>query len=472
VNWSRPGAHNGVEAGRPRPAGRIDPAADYPVDMPPIQAPTGTRDLYPAELNRLRFIQDAWRRASISHGFDEIDGPTFEHLDLYTIKSGEGIVSELFSFERFGGEKKFALRPEFTPTLARLFAAKAGSLPKPTKWFWMQNCFRAERPQRGRLREFYQWNCDVIGDDSAQADAEVIACAVGMFESLGLTAAHLRVRLNDRRVISALLAQCGATDDVAALNLLDRRSKLERGEFEKAAAGLGLRLAEFEAGCQRLIAESEAFKAGKPAGEGALLGLGQLWPLLAQMGVAAWCDFDPGIARGLAYYTGMVFEVHEASGAERAVAGGGRYDKLIELFGGPPTPAVGFGMGDVVLSLVLQDKGLMPGDDQIADRLGLRPDLFVIAAENRENPEVTRAADDAVAPLLAAARRAGLHVRKSYKSTRNIGKLLGDATKMRARYALIVETGLTGQIKDLEKGEQIGIEINKVVEWVKQQVKK
>ena len=150
---------------------------------------------------RLRYIQDAWRRTSINHGFDEIDGPTFEHLDLYTVKSGEGIVSELFSFERFGGEKTFALRPEFTPTLARMYAAKAASLPKPTKWFWQQNCYRAERPQRGRLREFCQWNCDIIGDDSPAADAECIACCVGVLESLGLTPRDVRIRISHRAIV-------------------------------------------------------------------------------------------------------------------------------------------------------------------------------------------------------------------------------------------------------------------------------
>src|ERR1051325_11337269 len=178
--------------------------------MPPLhafQAPKGTRDLYPIDAARRRVVLEAWRSAVIRHGFEEIDGPIFEHLDLYTVKSGEGIVSELFSFERFGGEKTFALRPEFTPTLARMYAAKAASMPKPTKWFWTQNCFRAERPQRGRLREFYQWNCDIIGNEQdpgaqARADAECIACCVDLLELVGLTPQHVRVRVNDRGVVS------------------------------------------------------------------------------------------------------------------------------------------------------------------------------------------------------------------------------------------------------------------------------
>lgn len=434
------------------------PTAPTPSDHV-FQAPTGTRDLYPADLNRLRFIQDAWRRTSIAHGFDEIDGPTFEHLDLYTVKSGEGIVSELFSFERFGGEKKFALRPEFTPTLARMFAAKAGSLPKPTKWFWTQNCFRAERPQRGRLREFFQWNCDIMGDDSAQTDAELIACCVGLLADLGLRPEHVRVRINNRRFEEQRLAGFGVAESQypLAFALLDRREKRSPADLLADAAAAGMTAPGFLEFLTRPVERSR--RGGPPPVADAFA---PLWTELQQAGIAEWCEVDPGIARGLAYYTGMVFEVHEASVAERAIAGGGRYDRLIEMFGGPPTPAVGFGMGDVVLSLVLQDKGLMPSDDEIASRLGLRPDVFLFAAENKEQPEITRAADAAVAATLARLRTAGIHARRSYKSTRNIGKLLGDATKARARFALIVETGTMGQLKDLASGEQTAVALEEV----------
>ncbi|MFN7020446.1 MAG: histidine--tRNA ligase [Phycisphaerales bacterium] len=413
-----------------------------------FQAPTGTRDLYPSDLNRLRYVQEAWRRTSINHGFEEIDGPTFEHLDLYTVKSGEGIVSELFSFERFGGEKKFALRPEFTPTLARMYAARAGSLPKPTRWFWMQNCFRAERPQRGRLREFCQWNGDIIGDGSPAADAEVIACAVGLLESLGLTPKDVRVRVSDRDVIAGLVTRSGVAPDRCheALVLLDKRAKLDAASFEREARALGLETARFDAGVRDCTMDAPTSS--------------PFMDNIAMLGIAEWVDWDLSIVRGLAYYTGMVFEVHEASGEERAIAGGGRYDKLIEMFGGPPTPAVGFGMGDVVLSLVLQGKGLMPSDDEIAERLGLRPDVFVIA-------NGTPGAEAVVVPTLANLRRAGLHARRSYKATKNVGKLLGDATRARARFALIIESATAGQIKDLDSNTQEPIGLEQVVERVR-----
>lgn len=439
-----------------RPGNGQGPAAGKPGSHV-FQAPTGTRDFYPAELSRLRYIQEAWRRTSINHGFDEIDGPAFEHLDLYTVKSGEGIVSELFSFERFGGEKTFALRPEFTPTLARMYATKAASLPKPTKWFWQQNCYRAERPQRGRLREFCQWNCDIIGDDSPQADAEVIACCVGMLESLGLTPKDIRICINSRSLAMDLFRLCGASEDNAqqALELFDRRAKLSASDFEQRCQALGISAVMFDALSKKL---PERFKEAKTKDEHAPFQV--LWSAITAAGLEEWCDYDPNIVRGLAYYTGMVFEVHEASGAERAIAGGGRYDKLIEMFGGPPTPAVGFGMGDVVLSLVLQDKGLMPKDEDVAAKLGLNPDALVIS---NGTPE----ADGAVAGVIASLRRAGLHARRSYKTTKNIGKLIQDAAKMRARYCVILENAVAAQVKDMTTQAQESCSVAEIVEKVR-----
>lgn len=457
------------------PRSMSTPPSSNPAAQHSFQAPTGTRDFYPAELARLRYIQDAWRRTSINHGFEEIDGPTFEHLDLYTVKSGEGIVSELFSFERFGGEKKFALRPEFTPTLARLYATKAASLPKPTKWFWQQNCFRAERPQRGRLREFCQWNCDIIGGENepsaqAEADAEVIACAVGMFESLGLGPDDVRVKINDRRDIERWFAAEGVCEANigSAFALADRVRKLDSTTFEREAKALDfsdeltqrMQMPGFGMNIQS-VHSILSLNPAIPQAPITATHRQELAPRLDAIGIADWCEFDTSIARGLAYYTGMVFEVHEASGAERAIAGGGRYDKLIEMFGGPPTSAVGFGMGDVVLSLVLQDKGLFPTDDEIADKLGLRPDVFVIS---NGTPE----ADAKLAPMIAELRRAGLHARRSYKTTKNVGKLLGDATKARARHALIIENGESGQLKNLTTQEQRPIALGEVVGAVKQ----
>jgi histidyl-tRNA synthetase len=345
---------------------------------PVIQPPNGTRDLYPIEAARRRFITEAWRKVSINHGFEEIDGPTFEHLELYTVKSGDGIVSELFSFRREGGEKDFALRPEFTPTLARMYAAKAKSLPKPTKWFTAGPFFRAERPQRGRLREFLQWNCDVIGlaptaDNSqvdgmecrVQADADVITCCVELLAACGLTSADVRVAIGSREVVANVMLATGVSRDdiLKAMNLLDRRAKLDSKTFEDAARSLNWDIAQFDSATQSgsrmidsdrgpdLVTLQAAHKVDVN-----FWSINLLLKELEQRGIRNWCKADFSIARGLAYYTGVVFEV--IVDGERAVAGGGRYDNLIEMFGGPSTPAVGFGMGDVVLSLVLQGQGL------------------------------------------------------------------------------------------------------------------
>jgi histidyl-tRNA synthetase len=436
-----------------------------------FQAPTGTRDMYPADAARRRFITEAWRRVSVNHGFEEVDGPTFEHLDLYTVKSGEGIISELFSFTRAGGEKTYALRPEFTPTLARLYAAKAASLPKPTRWFTAGPFFRAERPQRGRLREFLQWNVDLIGDDSPAADAEVIACCVELLSDLGLKQSDIRVRINDRRCVARLLAQIVPMESVPAMfSVLDKRAKVRKEEF----IGLGVALG---ASPQAMVALDSILDRSFPlAGEAFVQSgffehaalsrdafdvlvqdLKLLYDALAARDLVSWCDFDFSIVRGLAYYTGIVFEV--VVGGERAVAGGGRYDKLIELFGGPATPAVGFGMGDVVLALVLQDRGLMPKDDELMRLSGQRPDVFVIAA----SPE----ADAAARRLVATLRRSqpapegstqrripALHARQTSKTTRNVGKLLKEAADLAARLAVIVENDAEATIKDMRTGQQ------------------
>ncbi|MFO0875105.1 MAG: histidine--tRNA ligase [Phycisphaerales bacterium] len=435
-----------------------------------FQAPRGTRDFFPAEMAVRRHIEGAWRSASIDFGFEEVDGPTFEHLDLYTVKSGDAIVSELFSFTRAGGEDTYALRPEFTPTLARMIASTGGKLPLPIKWFAIPNFFRAERPQRGRLREFFQWNVDLVGVDGPRADAEVIAVAVAALERLGLGPRDVQVKFSHRGAVSGILSSLGVPAERlgAAFELLDRRDKLEPAELARRRDALGL------AG-DAAVRFDEAVRTSVPLA--ALLGgtaplevpASDLQPLralgeeLRAIGLLEWCHLDLGIVRGLAYYTGTVFEIHETSGAERAVAGGGRYDGLVELFGGPSMPAIGFGMGDVVLGLVLRERGLLGASSPATGAGGTsvpsvggeidllpRPDAFVVSAGGDD-------ADRAVRELVSKLRRAGLHARFSYKSTRNVGKLLGEANRCRSRCAVIVGAELAdGQVvvKDLASGAQ------------------
>ena len=426
-----------------------------------FQPPKGTRDFYPAEMAWRRYLEDAWRRVSIRSGFEEVDGPIFELLDLYKVKSGEGIVSELFHFTRTGGDTRYALRPEFTPTLARMVAARAHALPKPIKWFCIPNLCRAERPQRGRLREFLQWNVDLLGLDGPAADAEVIFTAVDLLRSLGLEPRHVKVKISHRDVVRRILLRLGVPEDriLDAFTLLDRRDKMLPEEFAKSAAGLGLdgtTLERFNQVARTRIDSNgvwghiaEQFNIP----EQDLHDLHALHQQLKAFGVGDWCEYDLGIVRGLAYYTGTVFEIHEVSGAERAIAGGGRYDKLIEMFEGPAIGAVGFGMGDVVLTLVLQDKGLIP--EHVAPPV----DVFVLAADESARPQVQ--------PLVAELRSAGLHTRFTYRTTTNVGKLLKEADQCRARHAVILDGKTASEgvvaVKNLRGGEQTEVALTELV---------
>ena len=481
-----------------------DPSADTPKRprQHVFQPPRGTRDFYPAEMLRRRWIEEQWRRTATRHGFEEIDGPRFEHADLYTVKSGEGILSELFSFKRAGGKTSFALRPEFTPTLARMIAARANSLPKPTKWFSVGPYFRAERPQRGRLREFLQWNVDILGaaeDDEetrAQQDAETIACCVEMLRRAGLTPEMVRIKTSDRRLLEEQLRLFGVSNDLLPkwFQMLDRVPLADRKQVKDAANIIGMdeptaervreaileqqqfgfagsqqRLMEKRRAGPHLTTDHESFvEAARELTEPYFKAF-YAWSrhrretlsYLCDFGIDDWVDFDFSIVRGLAYYTGMVFEVHEITGKERAIAGGGRYDNLVSLFGGPPTPAVGFAMGDVVLAHVLQDKGLMPSDAELRDRLGLRPDVFVISTGTDES-------EAALPGVVAGLRHAGMHARHTYKTTRNLGKLLKEAASVGARFAAILEVAQTCALKDLDSGAQTdGVPIAALAERVK-----
>lgn len=308
----------------------------------------GFRDFLPQELAVRRWIESAWRRASRGAGFEEIDGPVLEPLELLSAKSGEEIVGQLYAFEDKGG-RKVALRPEMTPTIARMVAARAGGLPKPIKWYCIPEFYRYEKPQRGRARAFYQWNADIFGSDDPAADAELVAVAVEALRQLGLGAADVVVRINDRRVLRRQLASIdvGEEDEGEVLALID---KLERDAAapERLEALLGqTRAREVSEWCERMPLENTDE-------------LAAVIEACADFGIEDFVQPNFRIVRGLAYYTGPVWEIFDRAGELRSVAGGGRYDELIELFGGPKLPALGFGMGDLVLTELLRKRGLVP----------------------------------------------------------------------------------------------------------------
>jgi histidyl-tRNA synthetase len=329
----------------------------------------GFRDFYPQELAERAYIMNTWREVARRYAFVEYDGPPLEPLELYTRKSGDEIVGQLYNFVD-KGEREVALRPEMTPTVARMVAARANALRKPVRWFSMPQLFRYERQQKGRLREHYQLNVDLFGTADVAADAELLAVALDIMRSLGLTPDDIVARVSDRRILTAYLASLGVPAEAmdAAYGVID---KLERTPQDVSA--------------EKLAALHV------PAGSiGAILGIGKATiggvaqaiqgvastvveefiayqRYLAALGVSEYVRFDLSIVRGLAYYTGIVFELFDRSGEFRAIAGGGRYDNLLASLGGTDMPALGFGMGDVVLGELLRAKGLMKPAEQGAD---------------------------------------------------------------------------------------------------------
>jgi histidyl-tRNA synthetase len=322
----------------------------------------GFRDFYPEDLALRAHIFKTWREVATRYGFEEYDGPPLESLELYTAKSGDEIVGQLYNFTD-KGDRQVALRPEMTPTLARMVAARANGLKKPIRWFSLPQLFRYERQQRGRLREHFQLNCDLIGEPGPLGDAEVIALAVDVMRAFGLTATDIRVRLSDRRVLTALLRQAGIDETklVRAFQIIDRFEKLDPAGIEKLLRedGFDTQAITRLQSITKLRTMAEV-RAALGADAAAAEPLQRTVDALEAMGLGPFVDLDLTIVRGLAYYTGTVFELFDAGRTLRAICGGGRYDSLTGAMGGVDLPAVGFGMGDVVLGELLKEKGLLP----------------------------------------------------------------------------------------------------------------
>jgi len=325
----------------------------------------GFRDFPPEELAFRSHVFDAWRRVSRRYGFLEYDGPPLEPLDLYVEKSGEEIVAQLYNFTD-KGEREVTLRPEMTPTLARVLGERSRAMPKPIRWFTIPQLFRYERQQRGRLREHFQWNVDIVGEEGVSADAEVVAVAIDALRELGLTAADFRARVSDRRLLSAVLASCGVASHrmEAAFAAVDKVEREDEGRTRDRLreAGVGAddvdRVMALFSGPGLDAVDSEF--GDRPDVAAALERLRAYLSILDAMGLGDFVEVDLAIVRGLAYYTGIVFELFDRKGELRAICGGGRYDRLLELVGGEPLPAVGFGMGDVVLGELLAARDLVP----------------------------------------------------------------------------------------------------------------
>ena len=324
----------------------------------------GFRDFYPQELAERAYIMRTWRDVARRYAFVEYDGPPLEPLELYTRKSGEEIVAQLYNFTD-KGDRAVALRPEMTPTVARMVAARANALRKPVRWFSMPQLFRYERQQKGRLREHYQLNVDIFGAAEVSADAELVACAVDMMRAFGLTSRDVVVRVSDRRLLQAFLRSLGVSDDAipAVYGVIDKLERTPAAISTEKLAALGVEgpAAERILGIAAVTFDELQASVGQGDAASVVEELGRFLRYVPALlgGDESWLRLDLSIVRGLAYYTGIVFELFDRSGEFRAICGGGRYDTLLESLGGADMPALGFGMGDVVLGELLRARGLM-----------------------------------------------------------------------------------------------------------------
>lgn len=414
----------------------------------------GFRDFYPEDFARRNAIFNAWHEVARRWGFEQYDGPPLEALELYIEKSGPEIVNQLFNFTDKGG-REVALRPEMTPSVVRMMGKKIKGLPRPVRWYSVPQLFRYEKQQRGRLREHFQLNMDIVGEESVAADADLLAAALEVMRQLGLTAADVVARVSDRRLLQAVLLDRGvAEEDLAtAYNVIDKVERESREVLLEKLATVGL---DRERGEEILtltsldLAGIREQYGGSPAVAAALDEIEQYFSILSALGLGDFVRFDMRIVRGLAYYTGIVFEIFDRQGALRAICGGGRYDRLFASLTGIDTPALGFGMGDVVLGELLSDRGLVPVHSPAAD--------FIVIA-------VDASTRGAALQLVARLRGAGHSVIFPYRSS-GVGKSLKAAAAQGVRRAVVLgpDELASGHVvvKDLASGSESKMPVESV----------
>lgn len=394
--------------------------------MTKYNALPGFRDFYPEEMARRQQIFDAWSEVVRRFGFEAYDGPPLEPLDLYIDKSGPEIVNQLFNFTDKGG-REVALRPEMTPTLVRMLGARIKGMPRPVRWASMPQLFRYEKQQRGRLREHFQLNMDIIGEESVLADADLLAAALEVLRLLGLGPSDVVARISDRRLLHEVLAEEGVRelDFPVAFSIVDKIEREPRESLIEKLREIGLERSRAEKVLGLTDLDLDALRARygtRPKIAEVLDRMGEYFAALGALGFADWVRFDMKIVRGLAYYTGIVFEIFDRKGELRAICGGGRYDRLFASLSDVDVPALGFGFGDVVLGELLADRGLAAEGTRSID-------VAVIAV----NEESRIAALETVAKL----RRAGRSVVYPYRAA-GVGKALKAAAAAGATHAIVL----------------------------------
>lgn len=418
-----------------------------------IQSVKGTREFYPEQMSLRNFIYEKVRAASQAFGYQEWDAPFIESIDLYAAKSGEELVrKQSFTFEDRGGDL-VTLRPELTPSLARMIAAKQNELTYPLRWWSFGPFWRYEQPQKGRSREFFQWNIDMLGVNSPEADAELIAVAATFLRSVKLDPTRAAIYVNNRRLMDSEFDALGIAQEgrLEVSNLIDRRSKVESVKWDAWAMELGLDEKQL-AGLKNILANYDLWKKSDE--------LTRLFSALEALGVKDYVKFDPNIMRGLLYYTGTVFEAFETSGSlKRAIFGGGRYDNLLADVGGQPLSGVGFAMGDVVIGIILQEAGFLP--EFVPSPASVLVTVFDASMWMKS------------LELSAEVRKAGLNT-LVYPEPAKLQKQFKFADKMKIKVAVTIgpDEAANGQVavKNLVNGEQVTVAREAVVDQIRKMI--
>ena len=419
-----------------------------------IQSVKGTREFYPEQMALRNFIYEKVRSAAQAFGYQEWDAPFIESIDLYAAKSGEELVKkQSFTFTDRGGDF-VTLRPELTPSLARMIAAKQGELTYPVRWWSFGPFWRYEQPQKGRSREFFQWNIDMLGVSSPEADAELIAVAATFLRSVGLSPELATIYVNNRRLMESEFDALNIPQEkrLDVSSMVDRRSKMEPAKWDSYVLESGITQIQLD-GLKNILADFDLWKKSDE--------LVRLFAALEALGVKDYVKFDPNIMRGLLYYTGTVFEAFDTSGSlKRAILGGGRYDNLLADVGGQPLSGVGFAMGDVVIGIILQEKGLLP--EFIPSPA---PILVTIFDESLMKESFS---------LSAELRSAGLNV-LCFPEPAKLQKQFKFADKMKVRVVLTVgpDEAANAQVavKNLVSGEQVTVKREALVESIRELLK-
>ncbi len=418
------------------------------MDLQPVK---GTRDFFPDQMRQRNWLFEVWRKVSKQAGFEEYDTCVLEHEELYIRKAGDEISQQLYSFEDKAG-RRLSLRPEMTPSLARMILQHQRSLPLPVRWFSIPQCFRYERMTKGRRREHFQWNADIIGQPGIVAEAEILMLLISACREMGLGENEMRIFLNDRRILNSILDKISVPSEIhdTVLVVLDKHDKVSAESFAAMMTEAGLDESQISQLLEYLEMDDLGNLFSKLPGCEGIEALQELMGLVETAGFRNYCVFDMTIVRGLSYYTGPVFEINHPEKKHRTICGGGRYDSLLSTYGGETIPAVGFGFGDVVILDVLEECGRSP-------ELSRRLDYTVIPFDSEQIGSALK--------LATSLRGQGWSVECNF-GMKKMKRALQQASESGAAKALLLfpEELNRGEVvvRDLELREQSSIEIGEL----------